>query len=114
MVKNAHVNAGDVGLIPGLRRFPGRRNGNPLQDSCLDNSMDRGAWQDSPWRCRVRSGLTHTHTHTQPNMTKQIGRISTITFLNATVDAAFHVGTLASKEAKKGHCPDGQWVTKSH
>ena len=37
-------NAGDGGLIPGLERSPGERNYNPLQYSCLKNSMDRGAW----------------------------------------------------------------------
>ena len=37
--------AGDWGLIPGLRRPPGGGHGNPLQFSCLENSMDRGAWQ---------------------------------------------------------------------
>ena len=37
--------ARDVGLIPGSRRSYGVRNGNPLQYSCLENSMDRGAWQ---------------------------------------------------------------------
>ena len=37
-------NAGDPGLIPGLRRSPGRGNGNPLQYSCLENPMERGAW----------------------------------------------------------------------
>jgi len=36
--------AGDSGLIPGSRRSPAKRNGNPLQYSCLENSMDRGAW----------------------------------------------------------------------
>ena len=36
--------AGDVGLIPGLGRSPGVGNGNSLQYSCLENSMDRGAW----------------------------------------------------------------------
>ena len=35
----------DSGLIPGLGRFPGRGNGNLLQYSCLENSMDRGDWQ---------------------------------------------------------------------
>ena len=35
----------DVGLIPGLGRFPGEGNGNPLQYSCLENPMDRGPWQ---------------------------------------------------------------------
>ena len=38
------LNARDLDLIPGLGRFPGGGNGNPLQYSCLDNSMDRGAW----------------------------------------------------------------------
>ena len=37
-------NAGDLGLIPGPGRSPGERNGNPLQYSCLENSMDGGAW----------------------------------------------------------------------
>ena len=48
VVKNLPANAGeesDMGLIPGLGRFPGVGNGNPLQYSCLENSMDRGAWQ---------------------------------------------------------------------
>ena len=38
-------NAGDPGLIPGLGRSPGEGNGNPLQYSCLDNTMDWGDWQ---------------------------------------------------------------------
>ena len=37
-------NAGDLGSIPGLGRSPGEENGNPLQYSCLENFMDRGAW----------------------------------------------------------------------
>ena len=37
-------NVGDLGLIPGLGRFPGEGNGNPLQCSCLENPMDGGAW----------------------------------------------------------------------
>ena len=43
--------AGDLGLIPGLGRSPGERNGHPLQHSCLGNPMDRGAWRStcSPW-----------------------------------------------------------------
>ena len=44
VVKNLPANAGDMGLSPGLGRYPGERNGNPLQYSCLGNSMDRGAW----------------------------------------------------------------------
>ena len=38
-------NVGDLGLIPGLRRTPGGGHGNPLQYSCLENPMDRGAWR---------------------------------------------------------------------
>jgi len=48
VVKNPPANAGvarNVGSIPGLRRSPGEGNGNPLQYSFLENSMDRGAWQ---------------------------------------------------------------------
>ena len=42
--KESACNAGDQGLIPGLGRSPGGGHGNPLQYSCLDNPMDRGAW----------------------------------------------------------------------
>ena len=44
MVKASAYNAGDLGSIPGLGRSPGEGNGNPLQYSCLENPMDRGAW----------------------------------------------------------------------
>ena len=42
--KESACNAGDQGVIPGLRRSPGEGNGNPFQYSCLENPMDRGAW----------------------------------------------------------------------
>ena len=48
VVKNPPANAGDirdVGSIPGLGRFPGEGHGNPLQYSCLENPVDRGAWR---------------------------------------------------------------------
>ena len=48
MVKKPPANAGDVrdmGLIPGSGRSPGRGQGSPLQYSCLENLMDRGAWR---------------------------------------------------------------------
>ena len=73
--KESSCNAGDteVGLIPGLGRVPGGGNGNPLQYSCLQHPMDRGAQlqfsglqksqtQLSTKRAHAR---THTHTHTQ-------------------------------------------------
>ena len=43
--KESACNAGDPGLIPGLERYPAERNVNPLQYSCVENPMDRGAWQ---------------------------------------------------------------------
>ena len=48
VVRNLLTSAGnerDVGSIPGLRRSPGGGNGNALQYSCLENPIDRGAWQ---------------------------------------------------------------------
>ena len=43
-VKVSAWNAGDPGSIPGLGRYPGEGNGNPLQQSCLENPMEGGAW----------------------------------------------------------------------
>ena len=43
--KESACNVGDPGSIPGWRRSPGEGNGNPFQCSCLEDSMDRGAWQ---------------------------------------------------------------------
>ena len=51
--KESTCNAGDTGdadLIPRLGRFLGRENGNPLQSSCLENSMEREAWQSTVHR----------------------------------------------------------------
>ena len=45
LVKNPPANAGDMGSIPGLEKSPGVGKGNPFQYSCLENSMDRGAWK---------------------------------------------------------------------
>ena len=44
MVKDPPASAGDVGSVPGSGGSPGEGNGNPLQYSCLENHMDRGAW----------------------------------------------------------------------
>ena len=43
--KQPPCNAGDPGSIPGSERSPGEGNGDPLQDSCLENRMDRGDWR---------------------------------------------------------------------
>ena len=62
--KESACYAGDTGLIPGLGRSPGEGNGNPLQYSCLDNSMDRGAW----WApcSHEESGTTEWLMYTKP------------------------------------------------
>ena len=66
VVKNPPAKAGDVGLTPGLGRSPGGGNGNPLQYSCLENPMDRGAWRSM--LCGVAKSQTQlndwAHTHT--------------------------------------------------
>ena len=65
MVKNPPANAGDIrdmGLILGSARSPGKGNGNPLQNSCLENSMDRGSW-----RAAVH-GVPKNHTCLMPEV----------------------------------------------
>ena len=56
-------NAGDPGSILRLGRSPGEGNGNPLQYSLLENSMDRGAWWATVHGI-ANSWTQHTHTHT--------------------------------------------------
>ena len=66
MVKNSPANAGDVkdvSLVPGSGRSPGGGNGNPLQSSCLENRMDRGAWQVSESQTRLSTAQQHRNTH---------------------------------------------------
>ncbi|XDA80437.1 hypothetical protein R6Z07F_010419 [Ovis aries] len=48
--KESAINAGDLGLIPGLGRSSGEGHGNPLQYSCLENPHDRGAWWATVYR----------------------------------------------------------------
>ena len=56
--KESACNAGDLGSIPGSGRSPGEGNGYPLQYSCLENPVDRGAWQATVHRVtRVRHNL---------------------------------------------------------
>ena len=65
MVKNLHASAGDTGdsgLIPGLGRSPGVGNGNLLQYSCLECSMNRGAWRHTVHEVtRVRYDWARMH-----------------------------------------------------
>ena len=63
--KESACSVGDQGSIPGSARSPGEGNGNPLQYSCLENTMDRGAWQA-----------------TVHEVTKSLTRLSNFTFLS--------------------------------
>ena len=70
VVKNLPANAGDIrnmGLIPGSERSPGGGHGNPLQCSCLENPMDKGAWRAAVHRItksqtQLKQLGMHTHT----------------------------------------------------
>ena len=81
VVKNLPANAGDireVGLIPGLGRSPGGGHGNPIQYSCPENLMDRGAWQATVlWLSQNRTQLNQLITHAHIGTGKKIcpGRI---------------------------------------
>ena len=65
VIKESAYSEGDPGSIPGLGRYPGEENGNPLQYSGLEKSMDRRAlWGYSPWgrkKLDMTEQLTHTH-----------------------------------------------------
>ena len=67
VVKNQPANAGDIRdacSLPGLGRSPGVGNGNPLQYSCLENPIDRGAWQTIVHRvAESRTQLEQLSTH---------------------------------------------------
>ena len=76
VVKNPPASAGDIrdaGSIPGLGRSSEGGNGKPLQYSCLENPMDRGAWRATVQgvkksQTRLSHTHTHTHTHTRTNL----------------------------------------------
>ena len=68
VVKNLPANAGDagdIGSVPGLERFSGEGNGNPLQYSCLENSVDREALLIgyNPWGCKESDITEYTYTN---------------------------------------------------
>ena len=78
----------ETGSIPGLGRFPGGRNDNPLQYSCLGYPMDKGAWWATVHGlARIRHDLvtklppyTHTHTHTHTHAHTQLALLLVGTF----------------------------------
>ena len=72
VVKNLPANAGDIrdlGSVPGLGRSLGEGNGKPLQYSCLENPMDRGAWQTTVHRvAKSQTQMKQLSTHAWPSL----------------------------------------------
>ena len=67
MVKNLPANTRDMGLIPGLERYPEEGNSNPLQYSRLENPMDRGAWWATVHGAAKSQTWLSTHTPLSPS-----------------------------------------------
>ena len=72
MVKNLPTNTGDVGSIPGLGKSLGGGNGNPLQDSCLENPKDKGAWQATVHGVTKQSDMTEQLNNNNNNAVIQV------------------------------------------
>ena len=77
--KESTCNAGDPGLIPESRRSPAEGNGNPLQYSCLENPMDRGAWGYVHGVAKSWTRLSDLHFHFQRRKVPLLG--STVSFV---------------------------------
>ena len=69
--KESACNAGGLGSIPGLGRYPGGRHGNPLQYSCLENPMGRGGWWDIVHR--VTQGRTESESSSRRSYMDRTG-----------------------------------------
>ena len=105
VVKNLPANARDASLIPGSGRSPGEGNGNPLQYSCLENSMDRGAWRATVHRiqevkhdCETEHTHTQTHTHTHTHGLYWLISLSSHHFLEAFCWWAYSIGGPSSSD----------------
>ena len=75
--------ARDLGWIPGLERSPGGGHGNPLQYSCLENSMDRGAWWAiySPWSLKELD-MTEINTYKVSTVNIPVSQMRKLWFTN--------------------------------
>ena len=96
MVKNPFANAGgtrDAGLIPKLGRSPGEGNGNPLQYSCLENPMDRVAWQS------IVHGVTKSRTYHATECLIMVGNKNGVSVFRSE----FSTFTCQSEGGEKGN-----------
>ena len=92
LFKESMCDTGDLGSIPGSGRSPGKRNGYPLQYSCLENSMDRGAWRASVYGVpRIRHSLS-----TKPQPPPQLFR---------NTGHAFEIWDIRKKDVKMKEKP---------
>ena len=99
--KESACHAGEAGLIPGSGRSPGEGNGNPLQYSCLENSMDRGAWQATVHGITMRQDWTSKNIHTYRRTWHMIKTKWTVTAeLNCKAGDQTCSGVTAGR-----HCP---------
>ena len=106
-MKNSPANAGDkrdMGSIPKSGRFPGEGNGNPLQYSCLENPMDRGAWRATVYRvAKSQTRLKDTSLpDAPPHQNYSLSLPTSISILKSQVctfqDAKISVGFVGSQE----------------
>ena len=77
MVKNLPANAGEPGFNPWVRKIPGEGNDNPLHYSCLENSMDSGAW----WATVHGISESDTTEHTAQHLLLNSGKIRVFQFI---------------------------------
>ena len=89
-VKNLLVNEGNLGSIPGLERFLEEKNGKPLQDSCLENSMDRSLEGHSPGGCK------------ESNMTERLTLSFSVTERLATQRQPTNITAIANNSCVRG------------
>ena len=84
VAKNLPANAEVMGSIPGSGRSPGEENGNRLQYSCLENSMDRGGWQATVPEAKSQTGTKEQQQHMKACMFVCLGVISVCLYYMCT------------------------------
>ena len=81
-VKASASNVGDLGWIPGSGRSPGEGNGNPLPYSCLENPMDRGAWQATVHKESDTTEQLHIHKNSEIDYLSSVYKQDNVNFTN--------------------------------